>query len=324
MKIFVTGGSGFIGTNLVSDLLSKGHQVVIYDKRKSKKYPELCKVADIRDKEKLRKSMRGIDAVYHLAAEHSDKVRPVSLYYDVNVGGAKNLVQALEANGVKNLIFTSTVAVYGLSAAARNENSPIKPFNDYGRSKYKSELVFNEWAEADNQRFLVTVRPTVIFGEDNRGNVYRLFRQINSGIFIMVGNGKNKKSITYVRNISQFLTKLLIGPNEAGIHIYNYADKPDLTTDELVRITLDTLGKKPRINLKIPSFTVLWCGYAFDFLAAITKKKYTISSIRIRKFFAESVIEAEKLREIGFSAPYSLDDGIVKTVLHEFPADIHS
>jgi nucleoside-diphosphate-sugar epimerase len=324
MNILVTGGSGFIGTNLVSDLLNEGHKVVIYDKRKSEKYADLCIVGDIRDKEKLSSSMRGVDAVYHLAAEHSDKIRPVSLYYDVNVGGAKNVIYGLEQNNIENLLFTSTVAVYGLSSEPRNEGSPISPFNDYGKSKYKAELVFNEWAASNSKRCLVTVRPTVVFGEGNRGNVYRLFQQIASGRFFMVGNGKNKKSITYVRNISQFLTTLLSSKSGSGRHVYNYADKPDLTTNELVELTLDTLGQRRRINLRIPSFAVHLGGYAFDFLAAITKKNYIISSIRVKKFFAESLIEADKIQETGFRAPYSLYEGIVNTILNEFPKNIQS
>ena len=321
MKILVTGGSGFIGTNLVPDLLAQGHTVVIYDKQRSEKYPDFCIVADIRDKRKLANSMRGVDAVYHLAAEHSDKVHPVSLYFDVNVGGAENIVYGLEKNGVEKLIFTSTVAVYGLSPEERNEASLIRPFNDYGLSKYKSEVVFDEWVNSDDKRCLVIVRPTVIFGEGNKGNVYRLLSQIASGRFVMVGNGKNKKSMAYVLNISQFLTKLLNSAPGPGRHVYNYADKPDLTTDELVRIALNTLGKKRRINFRIPFFIALVWGYAFDFLATITKKNYPVSSIRVRKFCAESVVGAEKLRETGFSAPYLLTDGIDKTILYEFSKD---
>ncbi len=134
MNILVTAASGFIRTNLVSDLLKEGHYVTIYDKQKSETYPDLCTVADIRDKEKLTRSMRGIDAVYHLAAEHRDDVQPTSLYYEVNVGGSENMVYALKKNDVNRLIFTSTVAVYGLNSGNPYEDSPIKPFNVYGRS----------------------------------------------------------------------------------------------------------------------------------------------------------------------------------------------
>ena len=70
MNILITGGSGFIGTSLVSDLLKKGHSVLIYDKRKSETYPDTCIVADIRDKEKLADFMRGIDVVYHLGIKN--------------------------------------------------------------------------------------------------------------------------------------------------------------------------------------------------------------------------------------------------------------
>ncbi len=209
MNILITGGSGFIGTNLVADLLNEGHKVTIYDKLKSETYPDLCIVGDVRDKEKLTRSMGGVDAVYHLAAEHRDDVQPASLYHEVNVGGAENIVCALKKNNVKRLIFTSTVAVYGLNAGKPDEDSPVRPFNDYGKSKYEAETIFSKWADSDNTNCLITVRPTVIFGEKNRGNVYNLLNQIVSNRFIMVGNGKNKKSMGYVLNCTKFLTFLL-------------------------------------------------------------------------------------------------------------------
>ena len=105
MNILITGGSGFIGTNLTTDLLNEGHKVTIYDKQKSETYPDLCIVGDVRDKEKLTRSTGGVDAVYHLAAEHRDDVQPASLYFEVNVGGAENIVCALNKINVKRLIF---------------------------------------------------------------------------------------------------------------------------------------------------------------------------------------------------------------------------
>ncbi len=316
MNIMVTGGSGFIGTNLVSDLLKEGHNVSIYDKQKSETYPDHCIIADIRDKEKLTSSMRGIDALYHLAAEHRDDVRPISLYYDVNVVGAKNIVYALETNSVKKLIFTSTVALYGLNAWKPNENSPLIPFNDYGESKYKAEAIFNDWANSDHSRTSVIVRPTVVFGEKNRGNVYNLLSQIASGRFIMVGNGKNKKSMAYVRNISKFLLILL--KSTPGKYVYNYADKPDLDMAELKRLVLKALGKKSSINFHIPYFIGLLGGYTFDLLAKITNKTYPISSIRIKKFCADTVVSTKKLEEIHFTAPFSLADGLNRMIYREF------
>ena len=212
MSILVTGGSGFIGTNLVSALVRDGHRVLIYDEERSSAHPDLCVIADVRDRDRLCDSMSGIEVVFHLAAEHLDDVHPVSLYYEVNVGGAQNLVHGMINNDVKKLIFTSTVALYGLDADEPNEQNPARPFNDYGWSKYGSETVFNEWADGDKRRALVIVRPAVIFGEKNRGNVYNLVSQIASGKFIMIGDGKNKKSMGYVLNLVEYLKSSLKTP----------------------------------------------------------------------------------------------------------------
>ena len=316
MNMLVTGGSGFIGTNLVTDLLKEGHKVTIYDKQKSETYPDLCIIADVRDKEQLTRSMRDIDAVYHLAAEHRDDVHPTSLYYDVNVGGAENIVYALKKNDVNRLIFTSTVAVYGLNSGSPNENSPVKPFNDYGKSKYEAETIFNKWADSDQTRSLITVRPTVIFGEKNRGNVYNLLNQLSSGKFIKVGKGTNRKSMGYVLNLTGFLATLL--KYEPGQFIYNYADKPDICMNELIDIFHNTIGKNHRINFKIPYAFGLMGGYGFDLLAKISGKTYPISSIRIKKFCADTVINSERLQQTGFVPSYTLAEGLRRMIKSEF------
>jgi len=321
MNILVTGGSGFIGTNLVTDLLKEGHKVTIYDKQKSETYPDLCIDGDIRDKEKLTRSMRGVNAVYHLAAEHRDDVQPISLYYEVNVGGAENIVYALKKNDVNRLIFTSTVAVYGLNAGNPNEDSPVRPFNDYGKSKYKAETIFSKWADSDNTNCFITVRPTVIFGEKNRGNVYNLLNQIASNRFIMVGKGINRKSMAYVLNLTSFLSALL--KSAPGQFVYNYADKPDLCMNELIKNFHSTLGGNPKINFRIPYALGLMGGYYYDILAKITGKTYPISSIRIKKFIADTQVSSEKVKDTGFTAPYLLTDGLKRMISSEFLQDLN-
>ena len=316
MNILVTGGSGFIGTNLVTDLLKEGHNVTIYDKQKSEKYPDHCIVADIRDKEKLTRSMYDLDAVYHLAAEHRDDVQPASLYYEVNEEGAENIVYALKKNGIKRLIFTSTVAVYGLNSGASNEDGPVNPFNDYGKSKYKAETIFNDWADSDPAHCLVIVRPTVIFGEKNRGNVYNFLHQLSSGKFIMVGKGINRKSMGYVLNLTDFLTALL--NSEPGQLVYNYADKPDLSMNELIKIFNNALGNNYKNNFKIPYILGLAVGYFYDVLSKITGKTFPISSIRIKKFCANTVINTDKLQRTGFLPSYTLAEGLNRMIKSEF------
>jgi nucleoside-diphosphate-sugar epimerase len=316
MNILITGGSGFIGTNLVTHLLKQGHNVTIYDKRKSKAYPDLCIVGHVRDKEQLSLSMRGVDMVYHLAAEHRDNVHPASLYYEVNVGGAENMVFALKKNNVKRLIFTSTVAVYGLNSGEPDEDSQIIPFNDYAKSKYMAETIFNKWADSESTNCLVIVRPTVIFGENNRGNVYNLLHHLSSGKFMMVGKGTNRKSMGYVLNLCSFLTTLI--EFLPGTYVFNYADKPDLCMNELIEIFNNILRKNSINNFRIPYVLGLMGGYAYDILTRITGKTYPISSIRIKKFCSDTVINTDKLQQTGFLPSYTLAEGLIRMIKSEF------
>ena len=118
---------------------------------------------------------------------------PTSLYYDVNVQGTKNVLKKMDELGVKNLIFTSSVAIYGLDKNNPDENHIHDPFNHYGKSKWQAEKVIRNWFDNNPEDKSVTIiRPTVIFGERNRGNVFNLLRQISSGKFLMIGKGQNK------------------------------------------------------------------------------------------------------------------------------------
>lgn len=191
-KINVIGGSGFIGTRLVRRLRSNEQlSVQITDKAASKAHSDLVTIGDVRSVEQLRLSISNQSVIVNLAAEHRDDVRPFSLYDEVNVEGAKNICTVAREKCVRTIIFTSTVAVYGFAPIGTNESGNIAPFNDYGRTKHEAELVFKAWqAEAPTERTLVIIRPTVVFGEQNRGNVYNLLRQIASGRFVMVGHGK--------------------------------------------------------------------------------------------------------------------------------------
>ncbi|MFC5078909.1 UDP-glucose 4-epimerase [Vibrio thalassae] len=316
MKVLVIGGSGFIGTRLL-DLLCQipDLEVLNYDKVLSASYPKISIVGDIRDLDSLTKACSGIDVIYNLAAEHADNVLPLSLYNDVNVIGAKNVVDAAISNNVGKIIFTSTVAIYGLNRGTPNESFEPQPFNEYGFSKFRAEKVLNHWCSENSSRSLVTVRPAVVFGENNRGNVYNLIKQIVTGRFIMIGNGNNLKSMSYVGNVAAFLAKQLeVG---AGHYVYNYADKDDLCSAQIVSIVRNEMNLGPS-KLRIPYAIGLVGGYAFDILSKVTGKKYPISSVRIRKFCSDTTVDSSTAMSSGFAPPYSLEDGLRRMINHEF------
>lgn len=316
-SIDIIGGSGFIGTRLVSRIeKNPRNDVLIIDKVTSHKFPNHTFICDIRSSNTLNEAVRNESVIVNLAAEHRDDVTPLSLYDEVNVSGAKNICTAARNKNVRTIVFTSTVAVYGFAPIGTDESGKICPFNEYGRTKYKAEQIFKAWqAESPDERTLVIIRPTVIFGEQNRGNVYNLLKQTASGKFIMIGDGENRKSMAYVENIAAFIEYSL--SFQPGVHIFNFVDKPDFSMNHLVSSVKRLLGKSERIGFRLP-FTVGYAiGKVFDLVATLTGRRFPISSIRVKKFCANSVYNTA-IHRTGFISPVPLEQALERTVRYEF------
>lgn len=318
--ITIIGGSGFIGSCLSKRLAAKGKDFRIVDKTPRAIFLNKVFLADVRSLGDLRTAICHGSRIVHLAAEHSDDVRPESLYHDVNVTGAVNICAVAREKNIRTIVFTSTVAVYGFAPAGTDEAGGINPFNAYGRSKWEAEQVFRLWqGEQPNQRTLVILRPTVVFGEQNRGNVYNLLRQIASDRFVMVGDGTNRKSMAYVENITAFLEHALsFAP---GVHIHNYVDKPDFDMNSLVSTVRQMLGKGPGVGPRLPFFAGYGLGLACDLISRITGKSLPVSSIRVKKFCATTQF-ATNIAQTNFVAPVGMQEALERTVNFEFLKDI--
>ncbi|WP_367680285.1 NAD-dependent epimerase/dehydratase family protein [Candidatus Fukatsuia anoeciicola] len=314
-KIAILGGSGFIGSHLSQYLNKMNIDFIILDKIQSIQFPKKWQFADVTRPLELHKTLSAVDVIINLAAEHQDNIEPKSLYYDVNVQGAKNICAVAEYLNIKYIIFTSSVAIYGFIEHETAEDGAYQPFNNYGKSKLAAEQVYDKWVAKNANRTLVIIRPTVVFGKNNRGNVYNLFKQIVFGKFFMIGTGNNKKSMAYIDNITAFLHYVTMLP--INRYVFNYVDKPDFTMNELTQIIYYTLNKK-RNNFHIPYIIGLFIGYCFDLLTKITGKKYPISYIRIKKFCACTQFKSNNIKQYNFKAPVSLKEGIIKTIHSEF------
>jgi nucleoside-diphosphate-sugar epimerase len=315
MNITIIGGSGFIGTRLAARLLNAGHTVKIADKNDSKKYPRFWVCADVRKAETLENALAGSNVVINLAAEHRDDVSPKSLYDEVNVTGAENVCTVCTMLGIKKIIFTSSVAVYGFAPIGTDETGAINYFNDYGRTKWLAEEKYRVWLTSNSENSLTIIRPTVIFGEQNRGNVYNLLRQIAGGKFPMVGKGTNVKSMAYVENVAAFIEYNLNNP--PGEHLFNYIDKPDFDMNTLVTEVNRILGKSSKL-VHWPYWLGYFGGLCFDVLAKILRKKLPISSIRVKKFCSNSMFEPVNIKQTTFKAPVRLVEGLERTMKYEF------
>lgn len=348
MIVTIIGGSGFVGTRLTKRLLENGYTVRIADKRKSVTYPDLWTRCDIRNApnetkeypesltdaasapgkaEEAAKAMEmkslldvlaDSDVVINLAAEHRDDVTPKSLYDEVNVIGSENVCNACSQLGIKKLIFTSSVAVYGFAPVGTDETGEINYFNDYGRTKYLAEGKYRDWISKDSTNSAVIIRPTVIFGEQNRGNVYNLLRQIASGKFPMVGKGTNRKSMNYVENVVAFIEYELTHDSDGGEHLYNYCDEPAYDMNHLVLDVYKALGKPKSKLVHWPYWLAYFGGLCFDLLAIILHKKLPISSIRVKKFTQNTYFVGNNIKRTDFKVPVTLEEGLQRTIDYEF------
>ena len=314
-NITIIGGSGFVGTRLTERLLKSGHCVKIADKNESRVYSHLRFFVDVREPDSLNKVLTKTDIVINLAAEHRDDVKPVSLYDDVNIAGAENVCNACEKLGIKTIIFTSSVAVYGFAPPGTDEKGKINYFNNYGRTKWLAEEKYRKWLNSNPGNSLTIIRPTVIFGEQNRGNVYNLLNQIAKSKFHMVGKGTNFKSMSYVENVAAFIEHNL--DNTKGEYLFNYVDKPDFDMNTLIKEVNSILGKSGNL-IHWPYWMGYFGGLCFDVLALIFNKKFSVSSIRVKKFCSNTLFDSVNIKKTNFRSPIPIVEGLKKTIKYEF------
>ena len=315
-RVSVIGGSGFVGTALCSALKNRNIPFEIIDLKSSKSFPRESKIGNIRNPDDLRRTITG-DVIVNLAAVHRDDVRDRSEYYLTNVDGTRNVCDIAEEKGISHIIFTSSVAVYGFSPVGTDESGEINPFNDYGKSKAQGEDELRKWhAASPDERNLTIVRPTVVFGEGNRGNVFNLLSQVASGRFVMIGNGRNRKSMAYVGNVAAFLLHAIEHP--ASYCVVNYVDDPDFDMNTLVSQVRSNLFEKPGVGPRIPYPVGLAAGYLADGVARLSGRSLPISSIRVKKFCANTSFSSAKRGFFGFTPAFSIEEGLNRTLAAEF------
>ncbi|UCD74941.1 MAG: NAD(P)-dependent oxidoreductase [Phycisphaerales bacterium] len=331
MNICITGGSGFIGRYFYERLRAEGHALIILDLIDPDFDASAARFVkgDIRDPEALRAALDGCEAVVHLAAAHHDFGIEHDTYFDVNERASQTICDVMDELGVKRIVFYSTVAVYGDAPEPHYEDSPAEPNSPYGASKLAGEAVFRAWTGKGDGRRCLVIRPTVTFGRRNFANMYTLISQIHRGRFLVVGRGVNIKSLSYIENIVE-ATMYLWGKDDLpAFDVFNYIDKPDLTSMEITETVYEALGKGTP-KLRFPMWLVLLMAVPFDLVIALTGKNLPISSARVKKMYSvQTKFEADKVLEAGFQPSVSLKQGIRSMVEwyvaegHRLSADWH-
>ncbi len=323
MKIEIIGGSGFIGSYLCEKLDNLKYNYNNFDIINSKTSNLKYQNCDIRNLNQLNLKLSENSLLINLSAVHRDDVNPHELYYETNVLGTKNIIKIATTKNIKHIIFTSSVAIYGHSEEVVSENNNPNPMYHYGKSKLQAENLLIDWQNSDpNNNILTIIRPTVVFGKFNRGNFHNLIYQIFTNRFLMIGPGKNIKSIAYVENLVDFIIYTL--RFKPGIHIYNYVDEPNITMKQLIDLIYNAINFKfNRKIIGIPYLIGYLIGIIFDVFSLITGRKYPISRIRIKKFCSNSIFSS-RISTTGFKPMHNLESAIQNTVKFEYEEYINN
>lgn len=257
MHVLITGGTGFIGSRLALKCLERGDSVRVLGQENNAPEAQNRKLietrganvtlASVTNRERIFELIQGVDLVYHLAAAQHEANVPDQRFWDVNVAGTKNILEASVDAGVKRFVHGSTIGVYGSpSQGPLNENSPLTPDNIYGVTKLEGERLVQLFSEKIPA---VIIRISETYGPGDR-RLLKLFRAIKKNIFFVVGNGRNFHHPIYIDDLTDALVLAAIAEKAPG-RIFVLAGKEALTTNEMVRTIATELGVKTS-KIRIP------------------------------------------------------------------------
>ena len=251
-RIFVTGGTGFIGSQLALHAAKTGHAVTVASPIRNDTERFRCDLlnragisvveAALDDTARLREALTGHDTIIHLAAAQHEAEAPESHFRKVNVEGTRTLLTLAVREGVKRVVHGSTIGVYGDGRnGVLDELSPLAPDNSYGRTKAEGETVVREFA---SRLEVAVVRISETYGPADL-RLLKLFKAIERGRYITLGSGLNERQLIYVEDLCRALLAAAHAPAAVGQTII-LAGGERLTTDAMVASICTALGKPPR------------------------------------------------------------------------------
>ena len=233
-SVVIFGGSGFIGTHMIRRLVSDGRfSIISVDLQPPRERHEGVeyRIADVRDLRAF-KVPNNTNRFYNFAAIHKTPGHSQHEYYETNILGAIEVTDLAVRSSVNEIIFTSSISVYGPGEDTKSEQTQLSPKTAYGYSKMMAERIFETWAERDSDRRLTIVRPAVVFGPGERGNFTRLVGLLRKGFFVYPGRKDTIKACIYVGDLIESVE--FARKNADAITIFNAAYPQRYTLEEIV------------------------------------------------------------------------------------------
>jgi nucleoside-diphosphate-sugar epimerase len=305
-KLLITGATGFIGSYLLPILSQQKFQItaaVRNNLSQSLSGPiRIVKVGNIDEKTNWQEALEGIDIVIHLAARAHIINETIP-----------NLVQQSIQAGVKHFIFISSIgAMTTQSDRILTENSPCHPDSPYGRSKLQAEQALINLAKDSNMTWTI-IRPTLVYGPGNPGNMERLMKLIKRGLPLPFAAIKNRRSFVFVGNLVAAIITCLDHPNAAN-QIFLISDNQAVSTPQLIRLIAQQI-QQPCQLLPVPTTLLRFLGYLGDTIESITGKNLPFNTYSIDRLLGSLTVNSSHIQKtLDWQPTFTLEQGLAQTI----------
>jgi nucleoside-diphosphate-sugar epimerase len=253
-----------------------------------------------------------VTLIANFAAIHREPGHEDGEYYQTNLLGAENVCVWAEKVGCNKIIFTSSISPYGQSEDSKDERTLPSPLTAYGGSKLAAEKIHQIWqAWDDSNRRLVIVRPGVVFGPGEGGNVSRLIKAVMHRYFFYMGNKNTRKAGVYVKELCHAMWWVLNRQSTSGEHVslFNMSMNPGPSIEEYVNAICKVAGVQ-RFVPGVPYRLLLAVAYLIDAIARPLGIKHPFSPVRIRKLVRSNHILPNYLVENDYEYRYTLESAL--------------
>jgi nucleoside-diphosphate-sugar epimerase len=320
----IFGGTGFIGTHLAQHYLREGgvRRTILVDLEAPRKESWTAELqagladgrveyvrGDVREPVGMLLDDVKADLIANLAAVHREPGHQAQEYFETNLQGAEHVCAWAADCGCRRMVFTSSISPYGPSEEQKDERSLPAPATPYGSSKLAAEKIHEGWQAGGAGRRLLILRPGVVFGPGEGGNVTRLVRSLVKGYFVYMGNRETRKAGGYVKELCRVVDFGLEHQDQTGegVTLLNFGMSPTPKLEDYVEAIRGVAGIRRR-PMALPRAALVGVSYPVDAVARTFGIRQPISPIRVRKLFRSTNIDARGLRELGYEWEYSLEE----------------
>lgn len=322
MKVLITGGTGFLGSNLALHYARQGNEVVVLSIEATPAERENAEdlrsagvtlvTGSVTDRDAVAASSKGAAIVHHIAAAMREANVPDRHFWEVNVEATRHLLEVSRAQGVRRFVYCSSIGAMGKTPTKpADERTPCSPQDIYQVTKKAAEEACLEFHAATGLPISI-VRPAEVYGPRDR-RLLKLFRAIKSRTFVMIGEGRNEHHLVYIDDMVQGL--VLAAEAEAAVgQIFIIAGERSVSLEELVAIIARRLGV-PLRGIRVPMLPVRMLSAAIEDLCRPLGIQPPLHRRRIDFFRSDYSFDIGKARNLlGYDPHHDLERGVEDTL----------